>query len=191
LWLLYSVLSAGAIYLFLRHRARWGAAVFLVVSVLSSIAVNPAYIGVFDLRETSVSKAIQTLNSNSPKQWVGVGGDLDSAILLESGVTAFNGTQGAPSKTMWREVDPKNRYTNEWNRLAAIVWVPGKGEPVITNPAQDVISATFDACSHFAQIHVGYVLSTTAMASPCLTTASSFALPHGKRATVYRVGARH
>ncbi len=169
LWLVFALVSGAAIYLFAVRRPGLGAVAFLVVTVASCAAVNPIYVGVFDLRDTTVAKSIIQLDKSHPGEWVGVGGDLDNAILLESGVTGFNGTQGAPSRTMWKQVDPSDSYSNEWNRLGAVIWTPGTGDPVVSNPAEDVISVTFDACSTFAQSHVDYVLSSMPINSPCLT----------------------
>jgi hypothetical protein len=186
LWPLAAAVSSAAIYLIIRSRVLLGAIAFLVVSVWSSVAVNPLYIGVLDLRTTAVSQAIVRINRTAPMKWVGVGGSIESSLLMESGVTAFNGTQGAPPPLMWREVDPSRRYVENWNRLGAVEWVTGKGEPVVTNPAEDVIQATFDGCSRFAQQNVGYVLSDNAIHSPCLSLDSRYAVPGG-HLTIYRV----
>jgi hypothetical protein len=177
-WWLFALLSSAAIYLFARRRVTWGTAAFLVLTIAGSALVNPIYVGVLDLRKTQVSRDIVATNKAHPARWVGIGAPLVTALLLESGVHAYDGTQGAPSKLMWRQIDPRSQYADEWNRLGAIVWNPGVGEPVATNPAADVIQLTFDACSHFAQRNVGYVLSDdTTLRSPCLTLIRSSRLP--------------
>jgi hypothetical protein len=178
LWIVFLALSCAAIYLVGTRRIALGAVAFLVLSICSSATVNPTYVGVFDLRTTAISRAIVHANSQHPKSWVGVGGSLENALLLESGVTAFNGTQGAPSRVMWREVDPTEKYINEWNRLGAVDWVVGHGSPVVSNPAEDTIQTTFDACSAFAQKHVGYVLSNVLLTSPCVQLKSRISLAH-------------
>jgi hypothetical protein len=68
-----------------------------------------------------------------------------------------------------------------------IGWIPGSGDPRVENPAPDQILVSFDACAGFAQTNVKYVLSSNrALASPCLETIDSFALPK-ETATIYRV----
>jgi hypothetical protein len=110
---------------------------------------------------------------------VGIGGTLPSALLLESGVEAYNGTQGAPSEVMWESVDPDGKYETEWNRIGTIIWVQSPGEPQIVNPAADVIQVTFDACSDFAQENVRHVLAEQPVtSSPCLSEVGSYELPH-------------
>ena len=185
LWPVYTAVSCAAIYLFARRRPMMGMAAFLALSVFSSASVNPVYVGVLDLRNTAVSRTIVTTNAAAPKNWVGIGG-LENSLLMESGVTAYNGTQGAPSVTMWNQIDPGHKYVKQWNRLADVVWTKGVGEPEVTNPAEDLISVTFDACSRFAQTNVGYVLSDSPISSPCLTRDATFVLPRST-ATIYSV----
>jgi hypothetical protein len=190
LWWAYAVVSALAIYAFARRRNLIGAIAFILVSVLPTIAVNPVYVGVFDLRKTAASQAVMKIDNAKSGTWLGLGDVETTAILLESGVRAFNGMQGAPSKKMWREIDPSGTYASAWNRLAGIGWTPGSGAPVITNPAPDQISVTFDACATFAQKYVNYVLSdNAALKSSCLSPTEEFPLPKGKELTIYRVTA--
>lgn len=187
LWIPVAIVSAAAVYLIARRHVSWGVAAFLIVTVVGSAAVNPMYRGVLDLRETRISHEIMSLNNAQPAAWVGIGEPIVSAVLMESGVEAYNGTQGAPSKRMWKNVDPTNRYENEWNRVAGLLWVGGTGEPEVTNPAPNLIQSTFDACSVFAQKHVGYVLSDMkTLASPCLQRVKSARMP-AETLSIYRV----
>ena len=186
-WWLIALISAASIYFIARRRPAIGAALFLVISVTSTITVNPVYIGVFDLRTAPVTQSVQKVNSREVGAWVGIGGVETSAVLMESGVTAFNGMQGAPSLKMWKEIDPTGRYRFNWNRLAGVGWVTGVGEPVVSNPAADQIISTFDACSRFAQKHVDYVLTTDqGITSTCLVAEQAIAAPK-ETFTIYRV----
>ncbi|MHC5795262.1 DUF7657 domain-containing protein [Lacisediminihabitans sp. FW035] len=186
-WWLYALASAAVIFWFARKRFALGALAFVLVGVLGTAAVNPVYVGVFDLRKTPVSQAVVKLDRVDKGTWVGVGGVETSAILLESGVRAFNGVQGAPSATMWRDIDPTGRYRFSWNRLAGIGWMPAPGEPQVSNPAPDQILVTFDACSTFAQKHVEYVLSgKSTLGKSCLHAIDSFVVPR-QTLTIYRV----
>lgn len=90
------------------------------------------------------------------------------AVLFESGVRAFNGVQTYPARKTWKMIDPAKRYEQQWNRLAHVHWVPGTGEPVVSNSSPDAINVTFDSCSDFAQSHVRYVLSEFPVQQSCL-----------------------
>jgi hypothetical protein len=187
-WWVWAIGSAAAIYLFARRRFAWGALAFLLVTALGTISVNPIYSGIYDLRTTPPAKAVMSINASSPGTWVAVGGVEASAIVIESGVRAFNGVQGAPSKTMWNEIDPTHRYEASWNRLADVKWTAGVGNPAVSNPAPDKILVTFDACAAFAQKYVRYVLADNdQISTKCLVPDKSFSLPKSKTLTIYRV----
>jgi hypothetical protein len=187
LWWLSALGGSAAIYFFSRRRFALGATAFLLVTVISTITVNPLYRGIFDLRTTAASQEIMRLDREHSGYWLGVGGVEVSALLLESGVHAYNGVQGAPSRVMWHQIDPANTYIFMWNRLAGIGWTPGAGDPVVSNPAADQVLVTFDACAPFAQKHVTYVLSDDpAVGERCLARVTGYPLP-GKRLTIYRV----
>ena len=66
-------------------------------------------------------------------------------------------------------------------------WTPGSGEPTVSNPAQDQVQVTFDACSAFAQRWVEYVLSDLPRLDPaCLERVDSVDLPDSQL-VAYRV----
>ena len=185
-WWIYALLGTAVLYFL--ARARWGIAVtlFVLLTVAQSIVVNPIYRGVYDLRETDVAQAVEELDTGD-QSWVSIGDRLPTAILLESGVRAYNGFQGAPSAEMWDEIDPDGEYELQWNRLAAINWTPGEGDPTLSNPYPDQILVTFDACADFAQDNVDYVLTDrTDVVSECLVPVEEFEVASGQL-TIFRV----
>ncbi|PJJ61729.1 DUF7657 domain-containing protein [Compostimonas suwonensis] len=187
LWWLWALLSALCIYFFARARVSLAVACFLIVCVAATAGTNPVYRGVVDLRETPLSQSIIELDEAAPGTWVGVGSGMTTDFLLESGVEAFNGFQGAPSEQMWSAIDPDGDEEFEWNRLAGVSWVAGPGEPEISNPAPDQIVANFDGCSEFAAGNVDYVLSDAPdLDTSCLTELGRFTLPMSTM-TVYEV----
>jgi hypothetical protein len=167
-WWLWTAVSCASIYLVARARPAWAAFAYLVVNVAATITVNPVYLGVFDMRETRAGETIARIDDRDPGSWVGVGSSLTSALLVESGVRAYNGTQGAPSMEMWDQIDPEGAYTPRWNRLGHVNWIPGTGDPTVENPAPDVITLTFDACADFAQENVDYVVAEADVDTMCL-----------------------
>jgi hypothetical protein len=181
LWWLFALLGAATIFFFARSRPALAGAAFLVLAVLGSSGVNPVYRGVYDLRETEVGKAVIELDEANGENWVGVGDRIVSAVLLQTGTQGYNGFQGAPSDTMWDEIDPSGQYEFAWNRLAGIFWVPGEGDPVVSNPVADQIQITFDACDEFAQENVGFVLSDQPLpASDCLVEEEEIEISSGQ-----------
>lgn len=167
------VLFVLCVWLFGRGSIAWGAAILLVISIVSSAGVNPLYRGVLDLRSTETVAQIERLNQERPGEWVGISTTvLPTMMLVQSGVSSFNGFQSTPSEDMWREIDPADRYEQRWNRLANVTWVAGSGEPAPRNPAPDQIQLTFDSCGPFAQDNVDWVLADAEVDQACLVPVS-------------------
>jgi hypothetical protein len=149
------------------------AVVLAVVTLAVAGRVNPLYHGVYDLAETNAGRAVTAVDASAPGVWLGVGGRPPMAVLMETGVEAFNGIQTYPPTQMWQAIDPAGTYETQWNRLGHVMWLLEPGEPRWSNPYPDVIMGTFDPCSHFAQQHVDYVLSDAQIASSCLVGVTS------------------
>ena len=157
-----------SVLLYNRGRALLASVAFLIVSVVLSFGINPFYRGTYDLTETSMGQAVERVNAARPGTWLGIGSYQLGSVLVETGVQTFNGVQLYPSTEMWREVDPTGQYADVWNRFASIAWEPGTGEPRLLNPQADVVIGSFDSCSGFAQQHVTYVMTQSALDQPCL-----------------------
>ncbi len=175
-WKVVSVLVVVAVVLIAFRLVLPGVAALLVGTLLVGLGVNPLYRGVFELPvDTKAGRAIEAIEAKHPDaQWVGVGTTVQTSMLVESGVHAFNGVQTYPPEEMWDEIDPTGRYENAWNRLANVNWTFGSGAPKVTNPVRDQVLVTFDACSRFAQRNVQYVLSDTPMDSACATQVGEY-----------------
>lgn len=186
-WVIYAALGAVAIYFFARSKPVIASVSFLVLTIAGAITVNPVYRGVYDLRESEIGRAVAALDAVRDYRWVGIGDRLTTAVLVETGVRAYNGFQGVPSPSMWDAIDPASQYEYQWNRLAGVSWVSAAGEPVVSNPVADQISVTFDGCSSFAQNNVDFVLTDRPrLDDPCLVPIESFDVTKGAL-TIYRV----
>lgn len=163
-----------SVFFFARGRLLLGAFLTLLISLISTANVNPLYRGVLDLRETNAVAAIEAIDASEPGDWVGIASTpLPTMMLVEAGVSSYNGFQSAPSAEMWDEIDPHGRSETKWNRLANVSWVLGEGEPDPRNPAPDQIQLTFDSCSPFAQRNIEYVISETPIDQSCVRLLTS------------------
>lgn len=141
----------------------------LVASLAIGAAVNPLYVGSFDLRETDAGAAMLQVDSDERGEWVGVGSQAVAALVVATGVSGYNGFQTYPADEMWEQIDPDGGDEQIWNRLAHVRWTWGEGEPMFEAPQRDMIVGGFDACSDFAQEHIEYVVSDeTPLDSDCL-----------------------
>lgn len=163
------LIVVAVLLLFLRRGVPFAALALMVTAVILTVNVNPVYRGILDLSELEVGKTIMAIDAEDDGEWLAIGSYEGRALLTQTGVGSYSGVQNYPSEEMWSEIDPEGEYEDRWNRLAHIVWVEGKGDPVVENPTPDVVTVTFDACSTFAQENVDYVTSDASeLESDCL-----------------------
>ncbi|WP_165065967.1 DUF7657 domain-containing protein [Marisediminicola senii] len=159
-WVVSTVLLALAVLAASRARPLLASLSLLGATAIVAWGVNPLYDGVFDLRETDVGEDVAAISAADPDgRWVGIGGYVPTAVLVQSGVPAYNGVQTYPPEEMWDAIDPTGEYEEQWNRLANVNWAIADGEPTVLNPVRDQIVVTFDSCSDFAGENVEFVLS--------------------------------
>ena len=179
-WILVTLLLTIAVVAFPRGWAGGGTAALLAASVLIGWGVNPLYSGVYDLRDTEAGRAVERLNEARPdSRWVGIGGFIPTATLVQSGVLQYNGVQTYPPREMWEEIDPAGEFEQQWNRLGNVNWTAAEGAAEVSNPVRDQILVTFDSCSEFAQAHVDFVLSEERLDQACVREVEEF---EGRRA---------
>lgn len=167
------IANALSVWFFSTAKFSAGAIVFLLCSGLTTIMVNPLYIGYYDLNKTEIAQELKRIDSTSSVPtplWVGVGDSfLPGVLLVQSGLSAVNGFQTAPPKDMWGLIDPEKTYEEKWNRLGNVFWAAGEGRPTPSNPYPDQIKMTFDSCYSFAQNNVKFVLSDRPLSQNCIS----------------------
>ena len=170
-WRIVVVLLAVGVLLVARRWVAPGALLLLAAAVVVGGGVNPLYRGVFDLAtQTTAGKAVSRIVDRQPDaRWVGIGGYVPTAMLLETGAHSYNGVQTYPPEEMWDEIDPSGKSEEIWNRLANVNWLDGEGAPQLSLPVRDQIRVTFDGCSRFAQQNVQYVLSDQPVTDDCVS----------------------
>jgi len=169
-WRVVVPLLAVGVVLLARRWVAPGAVLVLLASIVVGAGVNPLYRGVFDLAtQTEAGRTVRDLVVEDPSaRWVGVGGYVPTAMLLETGARSYNGVQTYPPEETWDEIDPEGEYEDAWNRLANVNWVDGDGDPAVSVPVRDQIRVSFDGCSDFAQDNVEYVLSDAPLVDDCV-----------------------
>jgi len=181
-----AAIMAALVGLLGEGRLTAGAGLLAAVSVASSLAINPVYRGVVDVRQTPIGRAMAQLDGRSPGGWVSLGGIVSNAVMVESGVHTFSAVFSYPDPTMWRLLDPTGRLNSTYNRYGHVVFQQElEGEP-IQNPQPDVVLVRFDACAGFAQQEVKHVLAVSPVTSPCLRLAQDVPMP-GQNFYLYEV----
>ena len=106
-WKVTTVLFVAAVLFLTRRWLAPGVACLLVVALVVGGTVNPWYRGVFDLNDTTIGAQVREINAAEPGTWIGMGGFAPTALLVQSGVQAYNGVQTYPPEPMWQQIDPE------------------------------------------------------------------------------------
>ncbi|MGV8978002.1 MAG: DUF7657 domain-containing protein [Cellulomonas sp.] len=176
-WPVLVALLVGAVGLLARGRVTAPALMFVVVAVAVGGWVNPIYRGLLDLRTTDIAQAVVATEEAAPGAWVGMGSTSSIAMLRETAVESFSGTQGYPTEQMWKLIDPTGAYENFWNRYAHVLWTVDPAAPLYALPAADTVVIKFDSCGQFAQANVAHVLTQEPLDQPCVRLRSSLTEP--------------
>lgn len=96
----------------------------VIVSLISSIFVNPISIGIKPITETEFAKAVQKqVAKSSDSIWITENMDMVvSNYLVAQGAKTINATQTYPEEDFWKKVleDKTEEYKDIWNRYAHI-----------------------------------------------------------------------
>jgi len=185
-WKIIALALVVAVVLLTRPLPLAGAIMALLIAVPPGASVNPVYRGVFKLNDTAVGQAIERIDPDDSETWMAIGSLTVTDLLVEAGVQSYSGVQTAPPDQMWEDIDPDGSDEQKWNRLANVSWTLGSGEPVVTNPAPDSISVTFDSCSRFAAENIDFVLADVPVDQACVRPITTVDTPSAPF-TVYEV----
>lgn len=167
-WVELLVVLVVAVGLFARGRVTVPSILLLAVTMGVSGWVNPLYRGVLDLRTTDVARAVVAADQADPGSWIGLGNRGSVAVLRESAVESYSGTQGWPLSTMWRRIDPTGAQASLWNRYAHVGWTVDPAAPPFATPTPDVVTVRLDTCSAFVQQSVRHILTQDPLDQPCV-----------------------
>ena len=167
----------AAVALLARGRVTAPALILVVVAVAVAGWVNPIYRGLLDLRTTDVAKAVAATEEAAPGAWVGMGSMSSIAMLRETAVESFSGTQGYPTEHMWKLIDPTGANEDVWNRYAHVLWTVDPAAQPYALPAADTVVVKFDSCGQFAQANVAHVLTQEPLDQPCVRLRTSLTEP--------------
>lgn len=182
-WPLLVAALALATALFALGRTTAPALLLLGVSIALCGWVNPVYRGVLDLRTSDVGQAVLNTDAREPGAWVTTGDTTTVALLRETAVTSYSGTQGWPPEQMWRDLNPDGSEQAIWDRYAHVLWTAKPTSPPLTLPYPDTVSVALDTCGDFAQHHLDYVLTQTPLDQSCVRLIGQ--IPH--KSATYRI----
>jgi hypothetical protein len=145
----------------------------LVFLVLSSIFVNPLTKGLGAYQDSQARSTILKLAAERPLDRWATTGFFEDALMISTGVAQLSGQQPlGPNKAVWRLLDPREQFVDNWNRGQSYINFAWDGRPdwTIWNPSGDVIQVVISPCSKkLSRLNLGWVMSIQPVSFPCLT----------------------
>jgi hypothetical protein len=143
------VLASLCLPILLGNRVSFAAAV-LVISVVSSGRVNPVVRGLGPLVRNHVTEAISEVPPNlRNRTWLVYGGFVLPQLFKAAGLEVVTGSKFVPQLSLWRLLDPSERYRDVYNRYAHFQFAPAAtGEVLQMDLVQaDLVTVTVSPCA--------------------------------------------
>ncbi|HVQ45025.1 MAG TPA: hypothetical protein VMT30_08795 [Candidatus Saccharimonadia bacterium] len=163
-------LTVGLIvYLALRRHLLAMGAVLLGLSLFTSLAVNPLYVGLGELTHSRLGDAAKSDPGGTQSGWVYMGNMTSTNVLAAYGLHSYSGTFLYPQMAYLKELDPDGKYTNVYNRYAHAIY--GIGDPAVKGfrlNSPDSYSVDFRPCASPFKEHIQRIASQLPLGEPCL-----------------------
>lgn len=111
---------------------------FFIVSVISTVFVNPITYGTDSMFEKVTMNEIRKINEKEKGRWMVSGNTTIANLVTAQGVGRVNGTYYYPDIKMMEIIDPEHEYENMWNQYAHIDMRLTEGENYITQYDKEI-----------------------------------------------------
>lgn len=171
-------------YLFLKHRFAWGAFVYLSFSVLSTLMINPLYIGTGNLDSDSFATKIQQIDAVDKRTWAAEGVYLENIAMI-NGADSISGVYTYPQLDIWKKIEGAN--INDYNRYSHISLAFDRNPKIRVKTtlnliAGDSIVISTEPCSEdLKKLDVKYVITETPLSSLDSCTKQLFSVKYPLR----------
>lgn len=130
--------------------------IMILISIISTIRVNPIMKGFSGIYEKPISKELQHLKTEN-KTWIALDSFVIPNYLGAHGLKVINATNTIPNFKLWEKIDPKKKYEHIYNRYAHITMTIGDETKfeLIQPDRFDVSLSPTDFC----KLNVNYVTS--------------------------------
>ena len=123
---------------------------FFVISLGSTLTVNPLYRGLSPIIESDFSEELE-LSSNSEQggNWVFYESGILENYLSANGKRALNGTYVVPNNDFWKQFDPDDQNQDIYNRYAHVfvTSIEDKEEIVFVQESPDLFTLHVNPCN--------------------------------------------
>ncbi|WP_143316586.1 hypothetical protein [Clostridium sp. HBUAS56017] len=91
----------------------------VILMLITGFTVNPIARTLAPILQKEVSKAVTSINKESPGKWVAIGerSRFGGQFLFANGVETYNGVKYYPNLDMWHALDEERKYEDVYNRF--------------------------------------------------------------------------
>lgn len=154
-----TVISLGIMMYFLSRGDIQKLLPFAITFMLvTGFSVNPLARTLAPIYEKEVSRAINSINNESPGTWIALDGSRGGNFLYANGVKSINGVHYYPDLALWSELDKDRVYSDVYNRYAHVSIELIKDETSFELISPDAIKVNL-SIKDLEKIGVRYVLA--------------------------------
>ena len=138
---------------------RAAAVVLGLVAILGGCFVNPLQVGISAAQDMQIVRDIQAVDPDRDSTWIVEGTWPATELPLLAGRKTLS-TQAYPNVSFWKDLDPREQYINEYNRLCHISIALDEGSETtfrLRSADQLQLSLTPD---DLKTLQVGYIMTT-------------------------------
>jgi len=154
----------GLIFLLLNKKQTLFIGIFFIISLLSSIFINPLQIGLKPIMNETFSSLIQSINAKNSinDKWVVYDNIYLSNYLAANGAHVLTGTYLYPDLSLWQKFDPEQKFVEIYNRYSHVTFSETDINDINFSLMQaDVINVNINPCNSLLQsLGVKYVIFT-------------------------------
>lgn len=116
-------------YLLARGHRKSFAALMCALALVAGLKVNTVSVGTGALTNTRLGAEVKQVAKSAPQaNWLADGSDAMGVFLYANGVRSLSGVNYYPTAAKWKIIDPKGRYSREYNRYAHIAMLLENGK---------------------------------------------------------------
>lgn len=163
-------LGVGLLFAATQRPRLAGLSLLVVLSLWSSITINPVHRGLGVLQDTSIVRAIERIDAADPTgTWVVNGSFVFENLAVQAGVPSISGSAPHTQAPYWEEVFPWADET-VYDRAAHFEFSLVDTEEAMTLRAVNFVDVRLDPCGTTAErARLRHVVSTTPLDRPCLS----------------------
>jgi hypothetical protein len=171
---LISAIMGVLIYFYLKQKRMLFLGSFFLFSFVSTYRVNPIYQGLSPIINSPLSSSIKDIVQKDKSRWVVYDSLAFENYPQANGAKALTGVYSYPDLSLWKYLDPENKYSQVYNRYAHVTFIEPKSSDINAVEFElltaDHFNVLINPCNpKMVDLNVNYFIFLKPVSYPCLT----------------------